>query len=244
MSRSVAAFTALGAMLAIPTLAQPPSPSAVAPPQELYHLHFAKAAAGKLAELTEANKGGPAPDKGDPQVAPIILRHREGGEWDLFVITPLGKEHTMRTDVPLPQDVQQFNQRVNPLTDWHSDSFVVGPTWDVVQKALMPSAGAQSTVYTVSDYRAVPGHRPQLRQTLDALAQQAPGRGVLFAHAEGGPWNFIDVVRYDSWGDLGRQATQPAPAASQPDPGLQLREHMAVHHDTVATYVAGGEARK
>ena len=241
-----AACTVIGATLAGTVLAQapPPQPAAAAQAVELYHLHFAKAAAGKLPALIDAYKHGPAPDKGDPQVDPIILRHREGGEWDLAVITPLGQDHTLRTDVPLPSEVQAFNQRVAPITDWHADSFVVGPPWDAVRPALVPSSGAQSAVYIVSDYRSLPGHRPQLRQTLDALAKDAAGRSVLFSHAEGGPWNFVDVVRYDSWADLGQQGAPPGRPAPQPEAGLQLREHMAVHHDTVAVYVGGGEARK
>ncbi len=76
--------------------------------------------------------------------------------------------------------------RLGPLSDWHSDTFVTGPAWAVVQKALVPAKDAQ-TVYVVSDYRSLAGHRPQLRQTLDRNATDTPGRSVLFAHVEGAP---------------------------------------------------------
>src|SRR5436309_1813570 len=92
-----------------PAFAQQPSQPAA--PQEIYHVHVVKAAAGKLPDLIEAYKNVPGPDPGDPQVTPIVLRHREGGEWDLIVITPRGKEHTLRSDAP-PQKVLDFNQRV------------------------------------------------------------------------------------------------------------------------------------
>jgi len=220
-----------------PAFAQTPSPPAA--PQEIYHVHVVKAAAGKLPELLEAYKNTVPPDPGDPQVSPIILRHREGGEWDLIVITPRGKDHTLRSDAP-PQPVQDFNQRIIPITDWHADTFAVGPTWDVVQKALVPARAAQA-VYVVTDSRAITGHRPQLRQTLDRIGEQASGRNVLFAHMEGQPWNFLSVTRYDSWADLGQQQT--APAGPQ-DPSLDLRRDMAVHNDTVATWVGGAEARR
>jgi hypothetical protein len=232
---------ALGAAACVawvtPALAQPAARPA--PPQEIYHVHVVKAAAGKLPDLIEAYKYVPGPDSGDPQVTPIVLRHREGGEWDLIVITPRGKDHTLRSDAP-PQSVQDFNQRIIPVTDWHADTFAVGPVWDVVQKALVPARAAQA-VYTVTDYRALTGHRPQLRQTLDRIEEQSAGRSVLFAHIEGEPWNFLSVTRYDSWADLGQQQT--APSGPQ-DPSMDLRRDMAVHHDTVATYVSGGEARK
>jgi len=220
-----------------PAFAQQPPPPAA--PLEIYHVHVVKAAAGKLPELIEVYKNAVAPDPGDPQVDPIILRHREGGEWDIIVVTPRGKDYTLRSDA-LPAPIQAFNEKVIPLTDWHADTFTVGPTWDVVQKALVPARGAQP-VYTVTDYRALTGHRSQLRQTLDRIVEQSAGRSVLLSHVEGAPWNFIAITRYDSWADLGQQQT--APAGPQ-DPSLDLRRDMAVHHDTVATYVGGGEARR
>jgi hypothetical protein len=229
----------VGVLLVTPVLAQqPPSPPAEA--LELYHVHVVKAAAGKLSDLIDAYSPGPAARPGDPQVAPIVLRHREGGEWDLLVITPLGKDHSLNADPP-PPEVQAFNQRIIPITDWHGDTFAVGPPWESVQKAILPARRAQ-TVYVVTDLRALTGHRPQLRQTLDRIGQQASGRSALFAHVEGAPWNFLTITRYDSWADLGQQQTgQP----SQPlDNSLDLRRDMAVQHDTVATYVGGGEARK
>jgi hypothetical protein len=149
----------VGALLVTPAFAQqPPSPPAEA--LELYHVHVVKATADKLSDLIDAYSPGPAARPGDPQVAPIVLRHREGGEWDLIVITPLGKDHALNADPP-PPDVQAFNQRIIPITDWHGDTFAVGPPWESVQKALLPARGAQGTVYVVTDVRAVTGHRPQ-----------------------------------------------------------------------------------
>jgi hypothetical protein len=113
------------------------------------------------------------------------------------------------------------------LTDWHNDTYVVGPGWAVVQKALVVAKG--EPVYIVTDYRALPGHRPQLRQVLDRNAQDTPGRSVLFAHVEGASWNFLDITRYDAWAEMGAPPPQPAGGAQQ-DQGLAIRDHMAVHH--------------
>jgi len=43
---------------------------------ELYHIHIAKAAPGKLPQLIEAYNNGPAPAANEPQFTPIMLRHR------------------------------------------------------------------------------------------------------------------------------------------------------------------------
>lgn len=221
------------------SVAQQPAQQSQQPALELYHIHVSKAAPGKLPQLIDVYQKGPAPEAGQPQVTPIILRHREGGEWDLITITPLGKQITLTASDP-PQAVQDYFARLGPLSDWHGDTFVVGPSWAVVQKALLPAKDAQP-VYVVSDYRSLPGHRTQLRQILDRNAQDTPGRSVLFAHVEGAPWNFLSVTSYDSWAAVGAPPPQPASGTPRQEPGLDLREHMAVHHDTIAVYVSGGQ---
>jgi hypothetical protein len=212
---------------------QPPSPV------ELYHIHFAKAAPGKLPQLIEAYNNSPAPAPNEPQFRPIILRHREGSEWDLITITPLGRQVTISADAP-SQPIQDYFQRVAPLTDWHDDTFAVGPSWAVVQKALLADKG--EPVYIVTDYRSLPGHRPQLRQVLDRGAQDTPDRSVLFAHVEGAPWNFLGITRYDSWAAMGAPPPEPAAGTAPQDQGLAMREHLGVHHDTIAVFVSGGQA--
>ena len=221
------------------SVAQQPAAQQQAPALELYHIHFSKAAPGKLTQLIDAYQKGPAPEANEPQVTPIIMRHREGGEWDLIVITPLGKQVTLTASAP-SQTVQDFNTRLQPLSDWHGDTFVTGPAWAVVQKALVPAKDAKP-VYVVSDYRSLAGHRAQLRQILDRNEQDTPGRSVLFAHVEGAPWNFLTVTGYDSWNAIDAPPPQPAAGPARQDAGLDLREHMAVHHDTIAVYVSGGQ---
>jgi hypothetical protein len=219
-----------------PAPAQPPGP-----PPELYHIHVVQAAAGKLPELIDAYLKGPGPRPGDPQVDPLILRHREGGEWDLIVITPVGADYSATAEAP-PPPVQQFNDTVAGLAAWHADTVALGPAWTVVQQALLPTRSAAPAVFVVSDYRSLAGHRRQLRQTLDRIAAASAGRTAVFTHVEGAPWNYLTVTRHDSWAAVG-ESTQPG-AGAQPDLGLELRQHLAVHHDTIAMYVGGGEARR
>lgn len=239
LRKSVPFVVALLLTAAITVAQQPAQPQQQAQALELYHIHVSKAAPGKLLQLVDAYQKGPAPDASQPQVTPIILRHREGGEWDFITITPLGKQITLTASAP-PQAVQDYFARLDPLSDWHVDTFVVGPSWAVVQKALVPPKDAQP-VYVVSDYRSLAGHRSQLRQILDRNAQDTPGRSVLFAHVEGAPWNFLTVTSYDSWNAVGAPPPQSASGTPRPDPGLDLREHMAVHHDTIAVYISGGQ---
>ncbi len=240
----VAAFLLTTTIAIAQQPAQTPAPqpaAAPAPALELYHIHFVKAAPGKLLELIDTYKNGPAPAADEPQVTPIILRHRDGDEWDLVVITPLGKQTTISAAAP-SQATMDYYSRVGPLSDWHNDTFVVGPSWAVVQKALVVAKG--EPVYVVTDYRSLPGHRPQLRQVLDRNAQDTPGRNVLFVHSEGASWNFLNVTRYDSWAEVGAPPPQPPAGVAPQDQGLAIRDHMLVHHDTIAVFVSGGQPIK
>lgn len=239
LGKGVFIVAALLLTAAISVAQQPAQPQPQAPALELYHIHFSKAAPGKLTQLIAAYQTGPAPEAGQPQVTPIIMRHREGGEWDLITITPLGKQATLTASAP-SQAVADYFTRLGPLSDWHGDTFVTGPAWAVVQKALVPAKDAKP-VYVVSDYRSLAGHRAQLRQILDRNEQDTPGRSVLFAHVEGAPWNFLTVTGYDSWNAIDAPPPQPAAGPARPDAGLELRDHMAVHHDTIAVYVSGGQ---
>jgi hypothetical protein len=230
---SLAATLLLGTSISVAQQTQ-------APARELYHIHVVKAAPGKLLQLIDAYKNAPAPAVDEPQFAPVILRHREGAEWDLIVITPLGKQTTISA-APGPQATQYYSQRLDPLADWHSDTFTVGPSWAEVQKALVPAKDAPA-VYTVTDYRALAGQRSQLRNVLNGNVQGTPGRSILFSHAEGASWNFLMVTRYDSWAALGAPPpAQPQSGTQQPDAGLAMREYLAVHHDTIAIYISGGQ---
>src|SRR5678809_1453385 len=55
---------------------------------DIYHVHFAKAALGKAAELGESFKKQ-APDTPMPGHF-IVLRHEDGDSWDYCVIEHLG----------------------------------------------------------------------------------------------------------------------------------------------------------
>jgi hypothetical protein len=232
-------------------------PSASAGTQELYHVHFAKAAPGKLREMIDGYLSAPA----DPNASapPLVLRHVEGDDWDLLVLTPLGKEDKLTAAVPSAAD-QQFIQRMRPLRALHSDTFAIGPAWTEARtelnvstsnSAVVPTSGssaaADKPVYIVTTYRALPGHRDQLEEVLRKMAALNPGSRVTLQHMEGSPWDLVSVDRFNSWTAFADNEANPdmqklrAQGFTSADgPSLALREHMAEHHDTIAVKVDGG----
>jgi hypothetical protein len=225
-----------------PATPAPAAPAAQAPAQagggaELYHVHFVKAAPGKLMELIDAYVSAPP----DPPSAPppLILRHREGDDWNLLVVASLGPEITLKA-APPSADVQQFSTRARPLRAQHNDTFAIGPPWAEARKLMLgderaESPGGAGGVYVVSVMRSLPGHRDQLEGALKKIAAEDTGRTLTLQHLEGAPWEFVTITRYDSWTAFGESEQK---GGGQPGPiSLGLGEHLAEHHDTVAERV-------
>lgn len=220
------------ALLGVVTVLLLPAPvsgqtQAASGAEELYHAHFVKAALGKLNDLIAVYGAAPVAP-GTPK--PIILRHREGDDWDLLVLAPFGKAETTVTAAVSADNLAQF-KKYRAVSERHTDSFVAGPKWSDASKVFAAAGG----VYVVGLYRAANGHRDQLEESLKKLgAADGPGRSILLRHVEGGPFDFMQVSRYDSWNDIDAVASaQPTPMAQ----ALDLRQHMAEHHDTICVKV-------
>jgi hypothetical protein len=111
-----------------------------------------------------------------------------------------------------------------------------------------PQAGAApigKEIYILSDYRGAAGHRAQLEDTLKKVAASGarPADSVLLQHRDGSPWDYVTITRYDGFKDYAAQQEDPEAdararrAGLTQDPGLELRQHMAVHHDTITVRV-------
>ncbi|MBV9608371.1 MAG: hypothetical protein JO187_02345 [Acidobacteria bacterium] len=164
----------------------PATPASSAARTDVYHVHFAKAAVGKAADL--ANFLKTAPSTAAMPEHRIVLRHEDGDSWDYVVIQHMGSKATVEAaGTPTPPAARD-------TYDWHTDTFVNGPAWPEFARALglgdsaAKSAGA---VYVVSIYRAAPGHRDQLEKDLSTpptTGDPVAGR-VLMQHLEGAAWN-------------------------------------------------------
>ena len=135
---------------------------------------------------------------------------------------------------------------------WHTDTYAQGPPWAEFAKAMgigQPQAGAApagSDLYVVTTYRGAAGHRAQLEETLKRVAASGlrPADTVLLQHREGSPWDYLYVTRFNGWKDFAAQQEDPEGEARArragltQDAGVEIRQHMASHHDTMAERVA------
>ncbi len=240
--------------LAGPQAGAPPASAAQTPAApgapHIYRVSAFRAAAGQMHNVEKLLASTPAPgaDAGD---FAVVFRHRQGHEWDLMTVEHMGAKATVglpsgppaTADSPMSQSVA-----------WHGDTYAAGPPLEEFRRALnLQGATGQTAgtpgVYVVSDYAAAPGHRGQLRQVLDKNAMDTPGRSITLTHVQGAPWTFLVLTRYDSWRQFAEEEEKAATAdakAAAGDRGMELREHLAVHHDTLATVqtvVAGAATR-
>ena len=208
------------------------APAQTAARSDVYHVHFAKAALGKGAEEGDYLKqqAPDAPMKGHY----IVLRHQSGEDWDYAVIEHLGTKATISAAGNAPPAAAR------DLNAWHGDTFVNGPAWPDFSKAmgLDDAARTAGSVYVVSVYRAAPGHRDDLEKSLSQPNNGTAGN-VLLQHLEGGPWNFLTVVRYSSWEDFGKAEKSDVADTLKPNGGwLGVRNDSSYHNDTITDRIA------
>ena len=204
---------------------------------EVYHVFFVKAALGKAAELADFLKK-PDPNATNPGHS-ILFRHQDGDEWDYAMIDHIGPKATVEIPAtPMPTSAQG-------LMESHNDTFVSGPPWTEFAKAMgidADAAKSAGSVYVVSVYRAAPGHREQLDKMLSEPpngATDTSSGNVVMQHLEGGAWNFLTVVRYDSWEKFATNEKNSVAQTNKKEGGwFELRSHAAFHNDTLTDRIA------
>ena len=220
------------------TGAKQTTPAGAGKRTDVYHVHFAKAALGKAAQLGDWLK---TPDSSNPMPDHfIVLRHQDGDAWDYVVITHLGAKASVEAaGTAMPPDKRN-------LTEWHTDTFVNGPAWEEFTKAMGIDADSKSktngSAYVVSYYRPAPGHREQLEKMLGGIPS-APGDAtagnVLMQHLEGANWTFLTIARYNSWDDFAKgEKTSVADTTKKDSPWSRLRDHTDFHTDTLTDRIA------
>ena len=203
---------------------------------DVYHVHITTAAPGKAIQLAEFLK---TPDtKAAMPGHFLVLRHQYGDSWDYVVIQHLGSKAMVEAAGDPPPAAAR------DASAMHTDTFVNGPAWPDVVRALglgEQSSKTRGSVYVVSVYRAAPGHRDELEKELSS----PPGTGetvagsVLFQHLEGGAWNYLNVVRYNSWQDLATNENAGMADLQKNQGGwFRLRDHAGFHTDTLTDRIA------
>jgi hypothetical protein len=156
------------------------------------------------------------------------------------VITHLGPKATVEAaGTAVPPDKRD-------LSEWHTDTFVNGPSWEEFTRAMGIDGDSKSktmgSVYSVSYYRPAPGHRQQLESALSETPSgptDTTAGNVLMQHLEGAAWTFLTIARYNSWEDFATgEKNSVAQTTKKDSPWYRLRDHAQFHTDTLTDRIA------
>jgi hypothetical protein len=201
----------------------------------LYRMTLLRAAPGRLLELIEEVKRVP---QGRPAGPRLVLRHSQGDQWDLMVLTAIDSyaSHLGSRTAPV----------VAPsLVAWVEDTFVRGP--DLSRLEGFDSA----KVYHVEMFHALADKRDELlkEREMENAYLRALGRPVnaIFTRELGGSWDAFTIGAYRGWKHFAERedippeksasAARAAGFESDDRIGPYLRSLIQSHHDTLATPV-------
>lgn len=220
----------------------------------LYGVTTLRAAPGELATLLDWIAEWKASDfhetSGSPE--PFVMRHSQGDQWDLMVITPFGSwteqytdEATAARDAATRSHAELFGA-LPALIAFQEDHFAFGPPLTVIQDAW-----ESNDFLHVEMFHALPGmagdlleQRRMENEYLDATGQVA---NMIFKRAAGSDVDVFTIGFHESLESF----AAPAPAtddekeAAARDAGFDgradisfyLRSLISGHHDTLAVKV-------
>lgn len=229
-----------------------------APPQrELYRVTWLRAAPGKLPSLIdEVLRGQHDAAAAPPNLAPLILRHSQGDQWDLMVIVPVGSyakyfsaerlDNSKAASPEAPPTAAGSNDQRQPLISWQEDEFMWGPPSAELRAALAPA-----TLFHAEIFLSLPGTLKDLIAEREAenryQRELSRPEGFIFTRDLGAAWDVMTIAPYQSWkhfaqrDDIPVEKSQAAARAagfkSSDDIGPYLRSLIAMHHDTIGTVV-------
>jgi hypothetical protein len=212
--------------------------SLILPPGETYRALFLRAAPGHLVELIDVLKSGQAAMP--PDERGLLLRHSQGDQWDLLLLTPIGsmgkyfgKEH------PTPAGW-------DALVAWQEELFAGGPA-----AAEFRAATEKAGYFHLEIFQALAGKRDSLTREREMenafLASTGKPVNFVFSRVSGASWDLFTLGLYRDLQHYAEPASVPpdreeaaARAAgfdSRSAIGPYLRRFINSHHDTIGGIV-------
>jgi hypothetical protein len=216
---------ALSVLVGAPRICADDAPTTSMRGETLHRMTLLRAAPGRLLDLVAAVKG-----RG------LVLRHSQGDQWDLMVLTPVAGYAELAGAGPLADP---------GLVAWQEDELVRGP--ELGRLDGFASAG----LYHVEMFVALAGRRTDLvreREMENAyLAALGRPRNAIFVRELGAAWDAFTIGAYRSWKhfaerddippDRSLAAARAAGFEGDDRIGPYLRSLIQSHHDTLATPV-------
>ena len=231
MPKSLTAFILTTACLLAPTAASAQSDRG----DRLFRMTLLRAAPGRVLDLVQDVKVRVAalPASADGR-RPLVLRHSQGDQWDLFLLIPAG--------------AAQMDTRplaATELVAWQQDELVRGPdVWSL-------PGFAEAGLCHIEMFVALAGKRDELvkERQMENQYARALGRPVtaIFVREFGAEWDAFTIGPYRNWKHYGERddikpdasaaAAKQAGFESDSQIGAYMRSLINTHHDTLLTVV-------
>ncbi len=221
-----------------------------------YRVTLLRAAPGALLELLDLVTRHAETLEAQGEAPPVILRHRQGDHWDLFLMYPIEsmtsyydwervtrrRHHADTTAITEPE----FYERLRHLAAWRQDLFVTGPSETSV-RAVLEGGG----FFHIEMFVALPGMYDALleQRRMENVYLTALDRpqNLIFTREVGAEWDLFTLGVYRSLthyaesdaipDDRADAAARAARFAGGDRIGSYMRTLIAHHHDTFLSRV-------
>lgn len=220
----------------------------------LYKVTTARAATGSLSDLLDWIEELKATDyfrdSGEP--APLVMRHSQGDQWDLLIITPMHSWGTYYESAAIKrrQDaVQSFADLLaegKAIIAFAEDHFAYGPSFASIQKAF-----DENSFFHIEMFEAAAGKSAELleqrRMENAYLASTGQTENMIFHRAAGSDIDVFTIGFHQSLEAFAAPAkvtneqkdvaAKSAGFKGLADISFYLRSLISGHHDTLAVKV-------
>ena len=220
----------------------------------LYKVSTVRAASGELSDLLdwiEEIKDSAYHEKAGLPF-PLVMRHSQGDQWDLMIITPMqswaeyySKSNSLKRD-KADAEITELLARHDHMIAFDEDHFAYGPPFSVVSAAY-----DKNSFYHIEMFDAAPGKAKDLfhqRQMENAyLHATGQTQNLIFRRAAGSNVDVFTIGFLKSLQAFAassgvsdedkEKAARDAGFKNRADLSFYLRSLISAHHDTLAVKV-------
>lgn len=220
----------------------------------LYKVTTVRADTGSLSGLLDSTSELKATDyftdSGEP--APLVMRHSQGDQWDLLIITPMNSWDTYYENAAIERRKSAAPSFAELLADraaliaFSEDHFAYGPSFSAIQEAF-----SENNFFHIEMFEAAAGKSAELleqrRMENTYLAATGQTTNMIFRRAAGSDVDVFTIGFHQSLEAFAAPANvtdkeKDAAAKSAGFKGLAdisfyLRSLITGHHDTLAVKV-------
>ncbi len=218
----------------------------------LYKAQLLRAEPGKLLSLIELIRQHRPYFTSAGDRAPLVIRHSQGDQWDLFLLYPLGSfaEFYSQERVARRAEVENaasaYEASMLSQVTWQDEVFVQGPPLEEVGRCF-----EGNRFFHVEMFRALAGKHAELAKEREMeniyLGVLDRPQNLIFVRNQGAGWDcftigcYRDIKHFAESADIPEDREEEAAVAAGFEGaghiGAYLRSLILEHHDTLAVAV-------